>query len=351
MAQEAAPPVVREAAPAGQEAAPAPVAAPVSYADRPEVRLFVDEMVAKHGFQKEALLELFRQARQESAVLSAIRPAAHPSARSWQGFRKQFVDKKHIRLGKRFMEENRPVLQEASDKFGVPPSLITAIIGVETYYGRAQGRFQTLSALTTLAFDYPPRSELFRRELGEFLLLVREGGRDPLSYKGSYAGALGMPQFLPSSLRHYAVDGDGDGAIDLAGNRPDAIHSVAAYLAKHGWERGGSVAVPARIQGEAFQELADGNVDPLLTPATLRAHGITVPRRMSEDQKLSLVDLATPRKPTEYWLGFRNFYVITRYNKSSFYAMAVYQLAEKLRQPEVKKVRKVKSPTPKHGLP
>ncbi|MDD5297196.1 MAG: lytic murein transglycosylase B [Rhodocyclaceae bacterium] len=332
MAQEASPSTAQEAAPTQSPAL-------ATYADRPDVRSFVDEMVVKHGFEKEALLALFRQAQTEPAVLAAIRPPDHPSARSWRGYRKQFVEKRHIKAGRRFMDEHRLALQAASDRFGVPPSIIAAIIGVETFYGRVQGRFNTFSALTTLAFDYPPRADLFRRELGEFLLLARENQRDPLSYTGSYAGALGMPQFLPSSLRHYAVDGDGDGRIDLSGNVADAIGSVASFLSLHGWEKGGSVAQPARVKGEAYQELVDGNVDPLLSPAVLRAHGIAPPRHIAADQKLALIDLATPRKPTEYWLGSKNFYVITRYNKSSFYAMAVYQLAERLRQPTPTKVK------------
>jgi membrane-bound lytic murein transglycosylase B len=320
-------------------AVPALSATPVGYADRPEVQGFVDEMVAQHGFQREALLALFRQAHSEPAVLKAIRPAPHPSVRSWRGYRKQFVERRHILAGKRFLQENEVALKQASAKFGVPPAIIAAIIGVETFYGRVQGNFSTFSALTTLAFDYPLRADLFRRELGEFLLLARENQRDPLAYVGSYAGALGMPQFLPSSLRHYAVDGDGDGKIDLSGSLQDAIGSVASFLAQHGWEEGGRVALPVRVRGEAYQELVDGKVEPLLTPEDIRAHGIGVPKRLKDDEKAAFIDLVTPRKATEYWLGFHNFYVITRYNKSSFYAMAVYQLAEKLRQPDVKKVK------------
>jgi membrane-bound lytic murein transglycosylase B len=329
--------------PQGQKTVQAPksvqAALPVGYADRPEVQGFVDEMVAQHGFQREPLLALFRQTHSEPAVLQAIRPAAHPSVRSWRGYRKQFVERRHILAGRRFLQENRAALKQASAKFGVPPAIIAAIIGVETFYGRVQGSFSTFSALTTLAFDYPPRAELFRRELGEFLLLARESQRDPLAYVGSYAGALGMPQFLPSSLRHYAVDGNGDGKIELSGSVQDAIASVASFLAQHGWQEGGSIALPVRVRGEAYQELVDGKVEPLRTPEDLLAHGVVLPRHLKSEEKAAFIDLVTPRKATEYWLGFKNFYVITRYNKSSFYAMAVFQLSEKLRQPEARKVK------------
>jgi membrane-bound lytic murein transglycosylase B len=338
-AEDPAVPPAPQAEVAAPEAVSAQIATPVAYADRPEVQAFVDEMVAKHGFQRETLLVMFRQARLEPAVLKAIRPAAHPSVRSWRGYRKQFVERRHILAGKRFLQEHEAALKQASAKFGVPPAIIAAIIGVETFYGRVQGSFSTFSALTTLAFDYPPRADLFRRELAEFLLLARENQRDPLAYMGSYAGALGMPQFLPSSLRHYAVDGDSDGKIDLSGNVPDAIGSVASFLAQHGWEEGGRIALPVRVRGQAYQELVDGKVEPLVTPEAFRAHGVALPRSLKEGEKAAFIDLVTPRKATEYWLGFHNFYVITRYNKSSFYAMAVYQLAEKLRQSGTAKVK------------
>ena len=286
------------ALPAAADEVPAPEAAQThaaaSYADRPDVQGFVDEMVQNHGFERAPLLDLFRQTRSEPAVLQAILPPAHPSARSWRGYRKQFVERRHIKAGKRFMEQNRAALKQASERFGVPPAVIAAIIGVETFYGRVQGRFATFSALTTLAFDYPPRAELFRRELGEFLLLAREAGRDPMSYTGSYAGALGMPQFLPSSLRRYAVDGDGDGRIDLAGNAADAISSVASYLARYGWEKGGRVAIPARIWGEAFRELADGSVEPRLSPEDFHSHGISVVSRLKSGERAALIEGGAP---------------------------------------------------------
>lgn len=307
-------------------------AAEEDYSSRQEVRLFIEEMVQKHGFDRDALVSLFRHAKRESKVLAAIQPVpGGQGRRSWVAYRRNFVEQRHIQRGVRFWEENKATLEAASARFGVPPEIMVAIIGIETFYGRVQGRFSTLSALTTLAFDYPPRADLFRRELEAFLLLARENGESPLNYTGSYAGALGQPQFLPSSVRHYAVDFDGDGKIDLAHNSADAIGSVGSFLSMHGWQAGGLVAVPARISGDAYAALVDGRVVPQFSMEDLRTHGIE-PSGMHEGDKTALVDLNSARLPTEYWLGFQNFYVITRYNRSSFYAMAVFQLAEKLRQ-------------------
>ena len=324
-----------------------PPAAPANFAERPEVQRFVDAMVEKNGFDKTALLELFRQARFEPDVLKAILPPATPATRSWQAYRARFIETRRIKNGLEFWKAHDAALRRATESYGVPPEIIVAIIGIETFYGRNTGHYQTFSALSTLAFNYPPRADLFRRELEELLLLARERGVDPLSYSGSFAGALGLPQFLPSSLRRYAVDFDGDGRIDLTGDADDAIGSVASFLSLHGWQKGGPVALPARITGTAYTELADGRVDPQFTPADLEAHGIKSPRPLEADTKTALIDLATPGKPTEYWIGFSNFYTITRYNRSSFYAMSVYQLGEKLRKGDVTGYKQMKRNKPK----
>lgn len=320
----------------GEAPLPVPPALPANFAERPEVQGFVETMVEKHGFDKATLLGLFRQARFEPEVLKAILPPPTPAARSWQGYRARFIETRRIKNGLAFWKAHDAVLRRATQTYGVPAEIIVAIIGIETFYGRNTGHYQTFSALSTLAFNYPPRADLFRRELEELLLLARERKLDPLSYSGSFAGALGLPQFLPSSLRRYAVDFDGDGAIDLTGDADDAIGSVASFLAQHGWQRDGAVALPARITGTAYTELADGRVDPQFSPADLKTHGINAARPLAADAKLALIDLATPGKPTEYWLGFANFYTITRYNRSSFYAMSVYQLGEKLRLGDTK---------------
>ncbi len=302
----------------------------VPYGERRDVHAFIEHMAERHGFERGHLLRLFQQVQRDERVLAAIQPSGSPGKRSWQAYRRRFVERRHIERGLVFWQAHAPTLHAASERFGVPPEVITSIIGIETFYGRVQGRFPTLASLTTLAFDYPPRADLFRRELEEFLLLARENQTDPLSYQGSYAGALGQPQFLPSSLRRYAVDFDGDQRIDLSGNTADAIGSVASFLAKHGWQSGGTVAVQAKVRGFPPAELLDGKVEPHWGRVELRDGGISpLPKK---DERVALVDLATPGQATEYWLGYPNFYVIARYNRSSHYAMAVFQLAEKLRQ-------------------
>jgi membrane-bound lytic murein transglycosylase B len=235
-------------------------------------------------------------------------------------------------------------LTTAEARFGVPAEIIAAIIGVETIYGKQMGRFGTFAALTTLAFDYPPRAELFRKELEELLLLAREENRNPLAYTGSYAGALGLPQFLPSSRRRFAIDFNHDGRIDLAASPADAIGSVANFLSEHGWERGAPIAEVVTVTGDGVQALVDKGISPQRTPGQMEAVNVSVTRvgagdtadtlagdAAMPDQPAALIDLITPQAPTEYRLGYRNFYVITRYNRSSFYAAAVMDLATALR--------------------
>jgi membrane-bound lytic murein transglycosylase B len=306
--------------------------AAASYVEREEVRTFVREMEEKHGLDGAELLSALHHARYDPRVIRLIAPAAEPGVRSWQRYRARFLDTSRIESGLAFWHENDAALQAAAERYGVAPEIVVAIIGIETYYGRNAGSFETVSALATLAFDYPPRASLFRRELESLFLLAREQARDPLSYHGSYAGAIGYPQFLPSSIRSYAVDFDGNGAIDFESDPSDAIGSVARYLAEHGWLRDGPVAEPARVSvGSDPQPLVDAGIEPVLTADALAAGGVTAAAGTPAPAPATLVDLVTPGMDTEYWLGYRNFYVITRYNKSSFYAMAVFQLAQALR--------------------
>ncbi|THF64217.1 lytic murein transglycosylase B [Pseudothauera rhizosphaerae] len=310
-----------------------PLAAAASYVHREEAREFAREMSDAHGFDVTELYAVLNRARHEQKVIELIRPPATPAERSWQRYRARFLDGKRIEGGVAFWRQHRDTVRRASAEFGVPEEVIVAIIGVETFYGRHTGNFETVSALATLAFDYPPRAPLFRRELEQLLLLAREQRRDPFSYYGSYAGAVGYPQFLPSSVRHYAVDFDGDGRIDFDASPADAIGSVANYLSTHGWQAGQPVAEPARLApGTAAQALVDAGIDPSLAPETLTEAGVTRLDGSPAAATATLVDLITPNADTEYWLGYRNFYVITRYNRSSFYAMAVFQLAEALRR-------------------
>ena len=318
--------------------AAAAIATPVlathsNYANREEVRAFVARMVEKHGFRRDALLRLFRHARFEPSVIRAVMPPA-PGAkvRSWRIYRLRYLDALRIGGGLSFWERNADALREAQARFGVPPEIIVAIMGVETIYGRMTGGYQTLSALTTLAFDYPPRADLFRSELEELLLLGREQHCNAAGFRGSYAGALGLPQFLPSSYRRYAIDFDGDGQADLGSSAADAIGSVANFLQQHGWRSGGRIAVPAQVPPGEGDRLADGDVRPKYTEDDLAQYGITTAETIADDERVALIDLISPDAPTEYWLGFDNFYVLTRYNRSSFYAMAVFQLADLLRE-------------------
>ncbi len=307
-----------------------PPAAAADYAQREDVRAFVAAMADKHGFDAAALTRLFQQSQFQPGVIKAIMPPRDPKVRSWRVYRSRFLDQARIGGGLSFWDDHTAALQEAQRSFGIPQEIIVAIIGVETIYGRTTGGFQTLSALVTLAFDYPPRAALFRTELEELLLLARDTRMEATEFYGSFAGALGLPQFLPSSYRRYAVDFDGDGRVDLSGSPADAIGSVAHFLQQHGWHTGGRIALRAKAAPERLAALADGGVTPRYSSKDLAQHGIVAASDVAEDETVALIDLVTPDAPTEYWFGFQNFYVLTRYNRSSFYAMAVFQLAQAL---------------------
>ncbi len=304
-----------------------------SYLTHDQALEFMHEMTEKHGFAETELLSLLSRAQYNEKVIKLIRPPASPSARSWQRYRGNLVNAGRIDDGVAFWQEHHDILAVADRQYGVPAEIIVAIIGIESNYGRHAGRFETVSALATLAFDYPPRAELFRRELENLLLLAREQKRDPFSYSGSYAGAIGYPQFLPSSIRTYAVDFDNDGYIDLETSPADAIGSVANYLAAHGWQAGQPIVASVNVApGSDVAALSEAGIEPALPPSRLRQAGV---RNINGGElyqaSATFVDLPTPGRETEYWLGYRNFYVITRYNKSSFYAMAVTQLAEAIK--------------------
>jgi len=299
------------------------------YIHRDDVRAFVTEMVDRHGFEEEQLLAHFRRAKPTPAIIQAIKPPADPGARSWQAYRARFVEPVRIGRGLEFWRRHETTLARAEAIFGVPAEIIVAIIGVETLYGRNPGRFHAFNALTNLAFDYPPRAELFRRELEALLLLARDEQRDPWHYKGSFAGAIGLPQFLPSSIRAWAVDFDSNGSIDLAVSGVDAIGSVARFLAEHGWRNGEPIALPAKVSGgDTLALLAEG-IRPVRLPADMAPFGVEADG--APEQPAALIDLITPDAETEYRLGFNNFFVLTRYNRSSFYAAAVMDLAERLK--------------------
>ncbi len=307
-------------------------AAIASYATHEAARAFAAEMAERHGFDQTDLLKALGQASHDERVIRLIRPPSRPGTRSWQDYRGRFLGDARVNGGVSFWRRYQQTLEAASQQFGVPPEVIVAIIGVETHYGSYTGSFETVSALATLAFDYPPRADLFRRELENLFLLAREQERDPFSYRGSFAGALGFPQFLPSSIRNYAVDFDGNGKIDFDSDPIDAIGSIANYLAAHGWQSGEPVAVEVSLPaGLDPAPLIAAGIEPSLDHLLVMSNGISARNGQLHAAEATLFDLPTPGARTEYWLGYRNFYVITRYNRSSFYAMSVYQLAETIR--------------------
>jgi membrane-bound lytic murein transglycosylase B len=302
-----------------------------NYAAREEVRSFITEMQERHGFDAASLAALFARTRPVPAVLKAIAPPADPGIRSWQTYRGRFIEPRRTAAGLAFWQRHAATIAKAAAVYGVPPEIIVSIIGIETIYGKHLGRFESFAALTTLAFDYPPRASLFRRELEALLLLAHENDRAPDSYRGSFAGAIGLPQFLPSSIRAYAVDFDGDGRIDLTGSTADAIGSVANFLKLHGWENSGPIAIKVAADAEMAATLIAEGILPRRRPQEMQESGVLIGTE-APDMPTALIDLVTPQAPTEYWLGYQNFYVITRYNRSSFYAMAVFQFAAALRE-------------------
>ena len=308
-----------------------------SYASRDDVSRFITEMVERHGFVREELQALFRKSVYQPGIIKAITPLPPrdgTQGRSWQTYRANFVNPQRIEAGQRFRAQYAAALARASAEFGVPEEIILAIIGVETIYGRNMGSYRVVDALVTLGFDYPPRSEYFRSELENYLLHARDTGIDVFSVKGSYAGAIGIPQFMPGSLRRFALDYDGDGQANLVASPVDAIGSVANFLKDHGWERGGAIAVAVRVEGEAFRKFVDGSVKPANRIADLVAAGVSLAEEVSgvvPETLCALVELETPGRPSEYRASLNNFYVITRYNRSSSYAAAVMDLAQALR--------------------
>jgi membrane-bound lytic murein transglycosylase B len=346
-------------APQAQPQAPAPQAqtpasqgqtfeeeiVPQRYANNPTVDSFINDMVARYDFDPAALHALFSSASYSATAVKLVTPSPTPGIKNWRVYQSRFLDAVRINAGVKFWRDNQATLQRASDQFGVPPEVIVGIIGVETIYGRYMGNFRVLDALTTLAFDYPntpnraEREATFRKNLEDYLVWTRDAQIDPSSVLGSYTGAIGIPQFLPSSIVQYAVDFDGNNHVDLRTSPADAIGSVANYLKQNGWETGRPVvwkiAGDAGSQGIA-QAAADGQPEPHWPLAQLLRSGLV----LSEDNvdiaaeagtPVTVIDLPTPGRPTEYMLGLKNFYVLTRYNRSFFYALAVYQLGMRVK--------------------
>ncbi|MFT7090296.1 MAG: membrane-bound lytic murein transglycosylase B [Candidatus Azotimanducaceae bacterium] len=300
-----------------------------SYAEREDVQQFISEMV-EEGFEAEMLQSTFVAARYQQSIIDAIsRPAERTL--NWDRYQDIFLTERRVKAGVEFIDTHRDAFEAAEVKYGVPIPVIASIIGVETLYGRITGKYRVIDSLSTLAFDYPPRSKFFRSELKEFFRLAREEGQSVLEPLGSYAGAMGYGQFISSSYRNYAVDFDGDGIRDIWNNPVDAIGSVANYLSRHGWQRGGLVTVPARLDREVMDDVFNVALKPNRTVADLSTLGVQTDILLEGSFEVSPMMLEG-KAGQEYWLGLKNFYVITRYNHSKLYAMAVFQLSEQIKQ-------------------
>ncbi len=299
------------------------------------VREFIEEMVAQHGFERGELETLFGQARFIDSAVQLVKPAPPGKPKNWQAYRERFIEPIRIAAGVRFWNENAQALARAEAAYGVPAEVIVGIIGVETIYGRDTGKFRVLDTLATLAFAYPEtpnrssRMAFFRSELANTLLFARAHKLEPFSLLGSFAGAVGMPQFMPGNILKYGVDFDKDGQIDLRASSEDAIGSVANFLVQHGWnpEHRGSPVFAAEVSpSHAWEPLLERGLAATLRPEELRAAGVTTAMALTAERLYGLVDLQNGAEATEYWVANDNFFAITKYNRSYFYAMSVIEL-------------------------
>ncbi len=307
----------------------------VNFVEWLPVREFIEEMVTQHGFDREALHTLFGQVRFIDRAVQLVKPAPPGKPKNWQAYSARFIEPIRIRAGVRFWNENADALARAEAAYGVPAEIIVGIIGIETIYGRDTGKFRVLDSLTTLAFAYPEapnqaaRKAFFREELANTLVLARERGYDPFSLLGSFAGAVGMPQFMPSNILKYGVDFDSDGRVDLRGSATDAIGSVANFLVQHGWNpehRGPTVFAADVSPARAWEPLIERGLEATLRPQELRDAGVVTGTALPGDRLYGLIDLQNGAEATEYWVANDNFYAITKYNRSYFYAMSVVDL-------------------------
>ena len=288
---------------------------------------FIAEMVKEYKFDASTLSEWFNEARLHQNIIDAIsRPA---ESKPWYDYRPIFVNRERVRGGVLFWNEHAKIIDQVVAEYQVPPEILVAIVGVETRYGQHKGNYPVLDSLATLAFAYPPRAKFFRSELKQYLLMAREENFDPLALKGSYAGAMGMPQFISSSFRRYAVDFDKNGQRDLWESVADALGSVGNYFRRHGWKPGEPVAHEVEVSGLKYQEMIDDSLKPRYTPEEFRLAGVALPSDLPADLKGALVQFDNG-DGVEYWVVWNNFYVISRYNHSALYSMAVYQLSQEI---------------------
>jgi membrane-bound lytic murein transglycosylase B len=312
----------------------------VAYGQREDVVRFADGVAERRGIEASWVQTALAQSRYLPSVARLIMPPTAGTAKNWSAYRARFVEPRRIAAGLAFWNANEAWLRLAEDTYGVPPEIIVGIVGVETIYGQQMGGYRIVDALATLSFDFPTgrrdRSGFFRDELEAFLALCHERGIDPLEWRGSYAGAIGMPQFMPSSILAHAVDFDGDGHIDLHADAADVIGSVANFLARAGWQRGlpthFDVAVPVATSDRAT--LLGPDILPLFSPEEFVELGAKLPDEAMtlEASKLALVELQNGDAAPSYVAGTSNFYAITRYNWSSYYAMAVIEVGASVKR-------------------
>lgn len=305
-----------------------------AYADiseRKDVQAFIQDMVKQHGFNEAEMTAAFKKVTINQNIIDAMnRPAE--KVKPWYEYEAMFVTNASVIAGVKFWKDNAKALAKAEKEYGVPPEIIVAILGVETRYGQNTGGFSVLTALSTLSFEYPRRSEFFTSELKEYFLLTREEGVDPTTLMGSYAGAMGTPQFMPSSYRSYAVDFSGNGKRDIWHNNVDVIGSVANYFKSHGWKAGEPVTYQANVTGNTYKDIPVNEIKPFISIADLKTKGVTPREKINLDanELATLIELKA-KNGNEYWIGLNNFEAIMRYNPRVMYAMAVYELSQKIK--------------------
>ncbi len=289
---------------------------------------FINKMVTEHQFNRAELVTLFQSVEIQPKIIDAMtRPA---EGMPWYKYRKIFIRDQRIQGGVKFWQANQESLAAMRQRYGVTEEIIVAIIGVETLYGQRMGGHRVIDALATLGFDYPKRSVFFLSELEQFLLLCREEQMNPLEPIGSYAGAMGMPQFMPSSYRHFAADYEGDAKRDIWHNPADVITSVANYFSKHQWQAGEDVAFPVIANGTQYKKALTKGLKPDISAAKLREYQVQLPKQIADDVRVKLLSFEQ-ENADDLWVGLENFYVITRYNHSELYAMAVFQLSQAIK--------------------
>ena len=294
----------------------------------PTISTFIDSMVIEHSYDRDKLESVLQEARIQESILEAIaRPAER--TKEWHEYRDIFLTDERVEAGADFWREHREELQRISEETGVAVEILVGIIGVETYFGRITGKYRVLDALATLAFEYPPRAGFFTSELEQFLLLVREEGMDATDATGSYAGAMGRPQFMPSSYRAYAVDSSADGKRDIWSDWADVIGSIANYFVRHGWRANDEVVAQAILSSQWQGDPPENSLKPEETVTSLSHQGVLFVTELPGDQQSQLLTLEGD-DGEEHWVGFHNFFVITRYNRSVMYALAVHQLGQEI---------------------